>query len=62
MMDKRVSDDNTCQVLRDWELLQNMNGIQSDRNFRRSIGAGVELDRTVAQAKSDLAIEAVEAA
>lgn len=56
-----VSDDNTCEVLRDWELLQSMNGIQSDRNFRRSIGAGVELDRALAQEKIDQAMRAVEA-
>ena len=55
-----IFEDNTFQILRDWELLQYLNVIQSDRNFRRSIGANVVLDRSLAQQKFDRARNAVE--
>lgn len=55
-----VSEDNTCKLLRDWELLQLLNGVQSDRNFRRSIGAGAEIDQELVQVKVDLARQSVE--
>ena len=55
-----ASDDDTFQLLRDWELLQLLNRIQLDRNFRRSIGAGVEIDRDRIGETLDHALNALE--
>jgi ERCC4-related helicase len=56
-----VSDDNNCELLRDWELLQVLNGILADRNFRRSVAVGIEVERRIVQAKLDAALATVEA-
>ena len=55
-----VSDDNSCQILRDWELLQLLNRVIADRNFRRSISAGTQIDRGLIQVKLEGASTAVE--
>lgn len=55
-----VSDDDRCQIQRDWELLKLLNGILADRNFRRSISSGSQVDTRLVQSTLDTASSAVE--
>jgi len=55
-----VSDDYSCQIQRDWELLKLLNGILADRNFRRSISSGSQVDTRLVQSTLDTASSAVE--
>ena len=55
-----LNDDSSHEVLRDWELLQLLNRILSDRNFRRSIGNAAEADRGKVQEMLDRATKVIE--
>ena len=55
-----VSDDNRTNVLRDWEVLRLVNGVLSDRHFRRGVDPAVVMDREVLAPKLDVATRSVE--